>query len=233
MRLAIPGFLLALAAFLCPALYGFEPCFSGGSLDLKPGVEYNRSFRFIHGFQVEGSLEFKGSYTVSGGLSSVWFDEGSGINAFAGQRYILPFSRVSLGINFRYIYNGIPAYSYDSHSLVPFGSIDGKYGGLFLGSILRYTVYGGSPAIFEPVLAYCVYINIINAGKIRLTIGAANFSPFMAGNLGSYYFTLESLVRLSRAVAVVNEFDFCQTGSIGLSSVLYGMAWRGGVRLTW
>ncbi|MDR1636545.1 MAG: hypothetical protein LBR93_04335 [Treponema sp.] len=233
MRLTVPGFLLALAAFLCPALYGFEPVFSGGGLDLKPRVEYNRSFRFCYGFQAEGSLEFNKRYTILGGLSSGRLDDEQEINAFVSQRYLLPVSRVSLGINFRYIYNGIPGYSYNSHSLIPFGAVTGKYGGLLLGSTLRYTVYRDSPAIFEPVLAYYVYINIMNSERIRLSIGMANFSPFMAGNFGSYYFTLESLVRLTGRVALVNEFDSYQTGSVGLSSVLYGVAWRGGVRLTW
>ncbi|MDR3192798.1 MAG: hypothetical protein LBT87_07010 [Treponema sp.] len=235
MRLVVPGFLLLSAAFLCPALYGFDPVLSGGSLDLKPRVEYNRSFRFCYGFQAEGGLEFNDRYAILAGLSSGQLDDEPEINAFAGQRYLLPFSRASLGINFRYIYNGIPGYGYNSHSFIPFGSIEGKYGGLLLGNILRYTVYRDSPAIFEPVLAYYAYINIINitTGKIRLSIGMANFSPFMAGNLGSYFFTVKSLVRLSGQVALVNEFDFCQTGGIGLSSVLYGAAWRGGVRLAW
>jgi hypothetical protein len=233
MRLAVPGFLFVLAAFLCPALYGLELTISGGSLDLKPRVEYNRSFLFCYGFQAEGGLEFNNRYTILTGLSSGWLDGEPEINAFVSQKYLLPPSRVSLGINFRYIYNGIPGYRYNSHSLLPFGSIEGKYGGLLLGNILRYTVYRDSPAIFEPVFAYYAYINIINTRRIRLSIGAANFSPFMAGNLGSYYFTLESLIRLSGQVALVNEFDACQTGSIGLTSVLYGLAWRGGIRLTW
>jgi hypothetical protein len=233
MRLAVPILLLVLAIFLCPALYGFEPVFSGGSLDLKPRFEYNRSFRFCYGFQAEGSLEFNNRYTIRGGLSSGRLDEKSEICAFVSQKYLLPIPRVPVGINFRYIYNGIPGYSYDSHALIPFLSIEKKYGGLLLGNILRYTVYRDSPVIFEPVPAYYIYINIINTGKIRLTIGVANFSPFMAGNLGSYYFALESLIRLSGSVALVNEFDSYQTGSIGLSSVLYGIGWRGGVRLTW
>jgi hypothetical protein len=233
MRLVVPGFLLVSAAFFCPALYGFELFPSSGSLDLKPRVEYNRSFRFCYGFQAEGSLEFNDCYTILAGLSSGWLDDEPETNAFVSQKYLLPVSRVSLGINFRYIYNGILGYGYNSHSLLPFGSVEGRYGGLLLGNILRYTVYRDSPAIFEPVLAYYVYINIINTEKLRLSIGMANFSPFMAGNLGSYYFTLESLVRLTRQVALVNEFDSYQTGSIGLSSVLYGVAWRGGVRLTW
>jgi hypothetical protein len=233
MRLAVPGFLFVLAAFLCPALYGFELTISGGSLDLKPRVEYNRSFLFCYGFQAEGGLELNGRYTIQYGMSSGLLDREVETNAFMGQKYLLPFSRVSLGINFRYIHNGIPGYGYNSHSLLPFGSIEGKYGGLSLGNILRYTVYRNSPAIFEPVFAYYAYINIINFKRIRLRIGIANFSPFMAGNLGSYYFTLENLVRLTGQVALVNEFDAYQTGGIGLSSVLYGVAWRGGVRLTW
>ncbi|MDR0998400.1 MAG: hypothetical protein LBL70_04975 [Treponema sp.] len=232
MRLAVPGCLFALV-FLCPALYGFELAFSGGSMDLKPRVEYNRSFRFCYGFQTEGSLEFNDRYTITGGLSYGRLDEEPDINTVVSQRYSLPLPWVSLGINFRYIYNGIPGYSYNSHSLIPFGSIEGKYGGLLLGNILRFTLYRDSPAIFEPVLAYHAYINIIHTKKIRLTIGIANFSPFMAGNFGSYYFTLESLIRLTESVALVNEFDSYQTGSVGLSSVLYGVGWRGGVRLTW
>jgi hypothetical protein len=233
MRLVVPGFLLMLTVFLCPALYGFDPVFSGGGLDLKSRVEYNRSFHFCYGFQAEGSLEFNKRYTILGGLSSGRLDGESEINTFVGQKYLLPVSRVSLGINFRYIYNGIPGYYYNSHSLIPFGSVEGKYGGLLLGSALRYTVYRASPVIFEPVLAYYVYINIINNERIRLSIGMANFSPFMAGNFGNYYFTLESLIRLTEQIALVNEFDSYQTGSVGLSSVLYGVTWRGGVRLTW
>jgi hypothetical protein len=233
MRLAAPGFLLALAVSLCPALYGFDLTVSRGSLDLKLRGEYNRSFRFCYGFQAEGGLELNGRYTIQGGLSSGNLDDEIETSAFMGQKYLLPFSWVSLGINFRYIYNGIPGYGYDSHSFLPFWSVEGKYGGLFLGNILRYTVYRNSPAVIEPVLAYYAYINIINAEKIRLRMGMANFSPFMVGNLGSYYFTLENLVRLTGQVSLVNEFNVYQTGSIGLSSVLYGVTLRGGVRLRW
>jgi hypothetical protein len=233
MRLAVPNFLLALAVFLCPVLYGFDLTVSGRSLDLKPSLEYNRSFLFCYGFQAEGCLELNGCYTIQGGLSSGLLDGRSEIRAFAGQKYLLPIPQVSLGINFRYTYNGIPGYGYSSHSLIPFGSVEGKYGGLLLGSTLRYTVYRNSPVIFEPGFAYYAYINIIDTEKAGLRAGIANFSPFMAGNLGSYYFTLESLIRLSGQVVLVNEFDAYQTGSIALSSVLYGVAWRGGVRLTW
>jgi hypothetical protein len=233
MRLAVPGFLLVLAALLCPALYGFEPVFSGGSLDLKPRLEYNRSFRFCPGFQADGSLEFNSRYTIRGGFSSGWLGDEQEIGAFVNQKFLLPVPRVPLEINFRYIYNRIPGYSYDSHSLIPFLAVERKYGGIVLGNILRYTVYRDSPVIFEPGPAYYIYINIINTGKIRLTLGIANFSPFAAGNFGSYFFTLESLIRLSESVALVNEFDSYQIGSIGLSSALYGLGWKGGVRLTW
>jgi hypothetical protein len=234
MRAIVPGFLLVLAAFFGPALYGFEPVFTGGSLDLKSKVEYNRSFRYCYGGQADGSLEFNGRYAVLGGLYSGRLGgEEPEISAFVGHRYLLPLARLSLRINLTYLYNGIPGYKYDSHSLIPFASIEGKYGGFYLGNTLRFTVYGDSPAIFEPVLAYSVFINIINNRKTRLSIGIANFSPFVAGNFGSYYFTVASLVRLTDTVALVNEFDSYQTGSVGLTSVLYGIAWRGGVRLTW
>jgi hypothetical protein len=228
------GFLLVCVGVFVPALYGFEPVFTGGSLDLKSRVEYNRSFLFCYGGQAEGSLEFNNRYAILGGLSSGRLGgEEPEINAFVGHRYLLPVPGVLLRVNLTYLYNGIPGYSYESHSLIPFASIEGKYGGFSLGNTLRFTVFSGSPSVFEPVLAYHGFINIINNRKLRLSIGMANFSPFAAGNFGSYYFTLESLIRLSGGVALVNEFDSYQTGSVGLTAVLYGVAWRGGVRLTW
>ncbi|MDR0450234.1 MAG: hypothetical protein LBH26_03115 [Treponema sp.] len=233
MRLAVPGLLLLLGGFLCPALYGFEPIFSGGSLDLKPRLEYNRPFGFCYGFQGEGSLEFNKRYTILGGLSSGRLDGDSEINAFVGQQYLLPVPRIKLGINLRYLYNGIPGFYYNSHSLIPFGSLTGKYGGLLLGNILRYTVYRDSPAIFEPILAYRVYLKLINSEKAGLSVGIANFSSFTAGNFVSYYFTLEILVRLTGHITLVNEFESRQSGSAGLTSILYGAVWKGGLRFIW
>jgi hypothetical protein len=221
------------AGFFVPALYGFEPIFTGGSLDLKTKVEYNRAFQYCYGGQAEGGLEFNKRYAVLGGLYSGRLGGDPEISAFVGHRYLLPVPGVFLRINLTYLYNGIPGYSYESHSLIPFASVEGKYGGFFLGNTLRFTVFSGSPAVFEPVLAYYGFINIINNRKGKLSIGMANFSPFAAGNFGSYYFTLGSLIRLSDGVALVNEFDSYQTGSVGLTAVLYGIAWRGGVRLTW
>jgi hypothetical protein len=82
------------------------------------------------------------------------------------------------------------------------------------------------------------FVDFYQTDKIRIGMGCANFDNFLAGNMGSYFLEFYSLIRLAkpetlRRLSLINEIRIEQTGSVGLDSNFYGIAYRGGLVCRW
>jgi hypothetical protein len=237
--------LLALPLLLCSVCLGALD-FGEIHADLTYKPEYHRSFGFCQEFAAAGELLIRNSYGFQGGIALGKTGREFDLDIFLGGSYRLPLP-VKLQIRFLYIYNSIPAYTYKANTLFPFLSYRGKWGGADLGSAFRFTIFDSEyPAIVEPVLGARIFLSFPFLKRLDLAVGLGNFSVFNTGNLGAYFLFLESRVDLSGLgpfkrlgewggplVSLINNLEFYQTGSIGLTAAFQGLAWQTGFRLSW
>jgi hypothetical protein len=209
---------------------------------LKP--EFHRSLGFCQEFALTGEFLIGDSYGVRGGLALGNTGEKFDVDMFLGASYLLPLP-VKLWVRFLYMFNTIPAYTYSVNTLFPSLSFQGKWGGAELGFAFHFTIFDGD-AIYEPVLGGRFFLNFPFIKKVKLAAGLGNFSAFNLGSLGAYFLFLESRICLNDPrspgnpekrwvplVSLINNLEFYQTGSIGLTAAFQGFAWQGGVRLSW
>jgi hypothetical protein len=225
-------FLFAIAV---QGLYALDLTGLEAEWDIKP--EFNRAFYYCLDTSLAGAVEINNYFTMGGGLSLGWMGFATGdsvpaYNAFGKAEYRFPI-RFPLELGFLYIYNGMPDYKTDIHTMLPLLSSKWKWAGLSLGTTLRYTAYDRGSPIFEPILAFLVFVNFINTDQMRIGLKIANFNDFLAGNMGSYFLNLYSSIEIGRRLYFINEVELYQTGSIGLTAAFYGIAYRGGIKYQW
>ncbi|GHV88827.1 hypothetical protein AGMMS50267_11870 [Spirochaetia bacterium] len=212
--------------------YCLDFSISGIELETAFTSEYNRSFRYCWDLSAIGAVKLNNLVAVKGGLdlgmTGIVFD----IDTFISGELDFPF-RFPLFFGFAYIYNGMPKYETNMHTLRPVLSVRGKRAGITAGPALRFTRFGFDPdRVFESMLMVSVFANFYNTEKLRIGIRAANFSEFSARNFGSYSLNLNSLVRFKQ-ISLINEIELYQSGSSGLTSNFYGIAYKGGILFTW
>jgi hypothetical protein len=241
---------LALFLLFCPFWLGaldFREIHAG--FTIKP--EYHRSFGFCQEAAVTGEALIGDAYGFQGSAALGKTGKEFDFDLFLGASYLLPLP-VNLAFRFLYIYNAIPAYSYQTNTLFPLLSYQGKWGGAELGIAFRFTVFAWEyPAIFEPVLGGRFFLNFPFFKKVKLAAGFGNFSTFYIGNLGAYFLFVESRIELNGPrpaenpgtrregrekaplVSLTNNLEIYQTGSIALTAAFQGLAWQGGIRFSW
>jgi hypothetical protein len=221
--------------------------FGGTRLDLTIKPEYHRSLGFCREFAAAGEQVIGNSCTVRGGIALGRTGREFDFDTFLGSSYLLPLP-VELSVHLLYIYNTIPAYTYQTNTLFPFLSFRRNWGGLDLGAAFRFTIFDSSSSIFEPVWGARIFFTVPALDKIKLTVGIGNFSFFNVGNLGAYYFYVKSRIDLCEfqpvkklrerwgripRIYLINNLELYQTGSIALTSTFQGFAWQGGIGLLW
>jgi hypothetical protein len=219
----------------------------GTRLDLTIKPEYHRSLGFCQEFAAAGEQFIGNSCAVRGGIALGLTGREFDLDMFLGGSYRLPLP-VELSVQLLYIYNTIPAYTYQTNTLFPFLSLRRNWGGLDLGAAFRFTIFDSASPIFEPVWAARLFFAVPALDKIKLTVGIGSFSNFNVGNLGAYYFYVKSRIdlrefrpvkklkerwRKSPRIYLINNLELYQTGSIALSSTFQGFALQGGIGLVW
>jgi hypothetical protein len=217
--------------------YALDIYLTGIEVELDVKGEFNRTFYYCAGTALTGVLEINNYFTLGGGLSleGLGFATGSGAliySAFGKTGFRFPM-RFPLELDFSYIYNSMPDYKTGMHTMLPLLSSRWKWAGFSLGTALRHTVYDQEAPVFEPVLAFLVFVNFVNTEHIRAGLKTANFSDFLAGNMGAYFLNLNVSIGLGKRLYFINEIELYQTGSVGLSSAFYGAAYRGGIKYQW
>jgi hypothetical protein len=198
--------------------------------DIKP--EFNRSFYQCWTFALHGSVEFDDWISASTG-AALWIGRNaSEIDYFIKGEAALPLP-IPLYTELSYIFNGMPDYEMYSHSLLPVLAYKNKWAGIALGVNLRFTSFFGESPIFESTLAFSGFVNFVNTEKIRAGIECSNYNNFNAGNMGSYYLSLNGNFAVAQGIVICNSLEFYQSGSVGLTSTFYGIAFKAGVLFSW
>jgi len=194
--------------------------------------EYNRSFNYNGDFSFISFIEFENSVSIRSGLSLGRIGDSFDIKGFIRPRYT-PFASLPLHFSVSYIYNGLPDYDVHTHNILPFVSFDADIAGISIGLNCRFTSFFGESAQFESILSFYGYYNFINSETLVLGIGCGTFSDFNARNLGAYTLKFYTSIRLDSNWSITSDIEIFQSGGDGLSTNLYGFAWRAGAKFTW
>ena len=194
--------------------------------------EYNRSMVYSLDFAASGALELNGLYTIGGGFSLGDLGGIYDIKTYIGGKAGPLFGNL-VSFSLSYIYNGLPAYGFHSHSLLPVVYLDSRWAGIAVGTSLRFTRFFGESPLFEHILSFCGYVNFINNDRLVLGISVANFGDFYAGNMGSYSIRINSLITIDDQWSVTGVIELLQSGGTGLTTSFYGIAFKGGFRYSW
>jgi hypothetical protein len=206
---------------------------------IKAGVgtvqNYNRGFYYFWDLTGFFSAEFNGNLRLDcaaalGQRGEIW-----GLTAAAGLEYGLPFFRpfVPLYLRARYLYDGLPAWETDTQSLIPSAALEWKWFGLSLGYTLRWTLFAGEAALFEPVLAYGVYGKLYAAEDSSISLRVSNFGDFYADNLGSVHLVLDNRFQITPGIQVKCDFDLVLSGNVKRIVSVYGVSFSEGIIFRW
>jgi len=193
---------------------------------------YTRGNDFLNELSAIGSLELAEKLSFKGGFSAGRTIIDTEINTLLNTLYT-PFTNIPLGISVSYIYNGLPEYETHANSIIPMISYNGKLAGISIGTNFRFTRFFRESAQYESILSFYGYFNFVNAKFITIGIGAGNIRDFHARNLGAFSLDLNSEIRLDDNWRIINEIEFLQSGADGLTTTLYGMGFRTGVKYSW
>jgi hypothetical protein len=216
--------------FLVSGLYGLD--FSGAEVCFSVTPEYNRAFNQCWTFSGSGSLAFNERYSVKSGMSFWAARTVYEVDAFVSGEAVFPLG-LPLSGSFAYVFNRMPGYDTGSHTLLPLISLKGRWAGISVGPALRFSSFYDTRKVFESMLAVSAYVNFYNTEKFRVGLRCANFGDFAVGNFGSYFLNLNSFLKLTKLVSLINELELYQSGSSGLAANFFGVAYRGGLSVSW
>jgi hypothetical protein len=225
----------ALCFLVASKLYGFDLSVTEARLGLGINPEYNRSFYYSWDIAAFGSVELNKSFVLWSGVSMGQTRDIFDINIQASAEYIVPFFRpyVPLHLKFAYIYNGLPDYKTDIHTLLPTVSLKWRWLGGSIGYTLRYTSFDSEPPLSETILAYSMYVSFYNTEKTAIWLSLANFSDFVSRNLGSYSFYLNNRFSITELIDITSEMEIAVSGNVGHIASVYGIALKEGIVFKW
>jgi hypothetical protein len=234
-RLPFKAVLLALfLAALRAKAPGLEIALTGAEFaaGLKP--EYTASLYYCFSGELSGTFEFNHRLTVAGGVS---LGQAGGIleaAARAGAEYALPLPGfLPLYLNAAYVFQGLPDYNINTHTVLTLLSLRYKWAGFYAGPAFRFSRFFGTESLYERVPSFLVYINFFNTENLRIGIGAGTLSAFEANNLGSYSVHVYNRIRITSSLSLANDLELPVSGSIARIISVYGAAFKTGVVYKW
>ena len=206
-------------------------------LEAHIGGEFSRGLGAYADFGIAGAIEINDIWFFKGGAALGKTEYDYDIKAFTNAGMQI-FKNFPLVFTIAYIYNGLPEYDVNSHTVLPVIAINGKRAGIAAGVSFRFTSFFGGDAVFEPVLSFAGYLNFFNNERFLLGIRCANYSDFYPGNMGAYLLSLNSAINLGainlgQQWTILAALELIQSGSVALSANFYGIAIRGGIRYSW
>jgi hypothetical protein len=219
--------------FFARSLHSIGIAVTAAEMELDLAPEYNRVFGSCLTFSASGSLELNRRYALIGGLSLWRTADAYELDAAAGFKARLIPAWPPLSASVSYYLNALPAYELVSHTALPLVAFRFRRGGFALGTALRFSSFFGERAIFEAVPALEGYVHVYDTETFLIRLRCANFDAFTAGNFGAYRLDLDSRMRASKLVSLINSLELLQTGSVTLGANLYGLIFKMGVALAW
>jgi hypothetical protein len=214
-------------------IHALDMSVSGREIGASAQMEYNLGFTWHRDFRVLGSVEFNKLLALKGGISAGSGGDVFTVNGFLSSSVLFPSVYVPFTFKLAYMYNSLPEYETNTHTLLPLGGMQWKYFGMLVGVSFRFSKFWDTAPVLESLPAYAVYVNFLNSQKAKIGIEMSNFSDFESKNLGSYSYSLKSIVHITRALSITNDFEIQIAGSIAHILRTYGYAYKGGIVYSW
>jgi hypothetical protein len=135
--------------------------------------------------------------------------------------------------NLFYMYETMPEYQAKQYSVIPSLAFKAKRAGITLGYHTRFVSYYNENSITEAMIAFNIYLNILNNEKYRLGLVWANHDKLFAGNFGAYFLRLRFDYHFNKNTSVNTALSVDQTGGMGLTTTLFGLSFLSGVSIKW
>jgi len=194
--------------------------------------EYNRGFNNYGDFSVIGGIELDSILKFRAGFSLGISLGDPDYSAFFNAK-VSPFKKVPLSFSVMYVYDGIPEYESQMHSVIPLVSFGIDRAGISIGSNFRFASFFGEEPQFESVFSFRGFFNFIHNDTLRIGFSAGNLTEFNAKNMGAMSLSFDVSVLLGENWTIINSLELLQSGLDGFTSTFYGIAWRGGARFSW
>jgi hypothetical protein len=225
--------LIMLIFFICVReIHALDIEITGKEAEAHIRGEYTRNYNFFGDISTIGGMELNNRLKFRTGFCLGWAEDITDIKLFSSVRFGL-LAKWPLGVEFSWIYNGLPEYEAHSHTLLQFISWNAKYVGITIGPGFRFSSFFSESTIFETTLSVGIYANFVNNEKLRIGVSLANFNDFQANNFALYSLCFNSEVRITPHWSLLNELELKQSGGDGLTAAFYGIAMRGGARFKW
>ena len=128
--------------------------------------EYNRGFNYYGELSSIGVIELNSRYTFKGGIAFGLAKDISEVKIFTGFGFD-PLPAVKpLNLSLVYVYNGLPEYHANNHTILPVISYNTRRAGITIGPSFRFTSFFGEQALFERIVSFSGYFNFINNEKL-------------------------------------------------------------------
>ena len=195
--------------------------------------DFNRTFNYLGGFSLSGLIEFNHRVTVKEGVYLNCLPEDVNmIKIFTNATYRI-LKDWPLDAKLAWTYNGLPDYETHSHTIAPIISWNEKYYGISVGYGFRFTYFFGEGPEIEHILPVGIYVNFINDKKICVGMSLANYSDFQMDSFIAFALAAKVTLNIEDGFSIINEFELRQSGADGLTNIVYGVIWKGGVKLSW
>jgi hypothetical protein len=227
---------LLLLVFIAAAfaeLHSFEISLTDKQVGAALKPEFVQSFYYCFSGELSGSVEFNNLLNLSGGLSLGQTGDIFEVDTFVSADFAFPFPWfVPLHVKAAYVFQGLPAYKNYTHVLLPTLSLQYRWAGFSLGPAFRFNQFYDD-FLFEPVLAYLVYINFYNTEKIKIGFSVGNVSDFSVDNIAVYSIRIYDRVQLFDGLFIFHELGLPFSGSMARSVSAYGLVLKAGVVYKW
>jgi len=195
--------------------------------------DFNRTYNFIGGISAAGKIEFNNRVTVKEGIYlNYWPEDVNMIKIFTNATYRI-LADWPLDVKLAWAYNGLPDYDTHSHAIVPIISWNEKYYGISVGYGFRFTSFFNERPIAEHMLPIGLYVNFINNKQLCVGMSLANYTDFQIDSFIEFALAAKVSLKINNNLTLINELEFRESGADGLTNIVHGVVWKGGVKLSW
>ncbi|GMO25386.1 MAG: hypothetical protein Ta2B_04960 [Termitinemataceae bacterium] len=136
--------------------------------------------------------------------------------------------------DFIYSFENIPKFHIATNTIISTIAVKGERFGINIGYRKMWSHFYDESAIEEGNIAFSIYATLVNAKQINLFFLFANYNFYnTASPFGAYFFAIDAKYKINDDVSFYNNINLFQTGSLGFTSVPYGISLTSGVKLSW
>lgn len=202
-------------------------------------VRYDKAFQYTYGADALLFIELNNAISIYNGLSynlnNTYTEYTASLEIGINLGIIAP--RIELlnyfSFNILYLFDSIPEYNVDIHSVIPYFSLNLSRFGVSFGPQMRWNNYFKEFTRYETIYNYMIRINLIKHNKINVDFAWGNFDYFYAGSYGEDYIRFVGTYIFNDKLRLSCTIDLYQAGRQGGTASLFGFSFKSGVIIKW